>query len=115
MVQSSSYRVANLVAVAGLLVALPAIYFFTGSFLKYEISLLDNVDILVPPPVVVIGGLLFSIILNLYPIVSVKVRGASTVSQAIQSRPWNVIILTISILFLAALIGYVSLENLMER
>ena len=54
-------------AVLGFFVALPAIYFFIGSFLKYELNLFPNVEIIVPPPWVLIGGLLMAIILNLVP------------------------------------------------
>lgn len=75
-------------------------------------NLLTGVDILVPPPVVMIGGLLFSILLNLYPIFIKKSQGTYTVSPSIKTRPLNVIVLIIGVLFLIALLGYVVIENL---
>ena len=66
-VKSLNHNTDNLLAAIGLLAAVPAIYFFTGSFLKYEMSLLADVDIYVPSPAVMVGGLLIPIFLNLYP------------------------------------------------
>ncbi len=101
--KSLNHNTDNMLAAIGLLVAVPAIYFFTGSFLKYEMNLLTDVDIYVPSPVVMIGGLLISILLNLYPIFIKKSQGASTVSNSIKSRPINAVVIFIGVIFLIAL------------
>ena len=117
MKQLSDRSTDNILAIVGLLVALPAIYFFTGSFLKYEMNLLTSVDLFVPPPVVMLGGLLFAIILNLYPLVRQRDRNTNsefTLSRVIKTKLWNIIIFFIGGLFLTLLLGYVVLENLAE-
>ena len=69
---SSTGRVDATLAFVGLLLALPAIYFFTGSFLKYEMNLLSNIEIIVFSPSVLIGGLLVAIVLNLFSLFRLK-------------------------------------------
>ena len=113
-VKSFDHSTDNLLAAIGLLVAVPAIYFFTGSFLKYEMNLLTDVDIYVPSPVVMIGGLLISNSLNLYSIAIKRSQGARTVSNSIKSRPINAVVFFIGVIFLIALLGYVIMENLTE-
>ncbi|GJL56589.1 MAG: hypothetical protein NPIRA02_37210 [Nitrospirales bacterium] len=57
MRQTSTHITDHILAGVGLLVVLPAIYFFTGSVLKYELKVLLDVDIFVPPPVMMVGSL----------------------------------------------------------
>ena len=107
----------TLLAVFGFLVALPAMYFFTGSFLKYEMNLLGGVEIFVPPPTVMIGGLLVAITANFYPLFRQKFHKtdrAPIFCQIIQTRPWNVMMFLLGTLFLMLLLGYVLFENLAE-
>ena len=111
-----SRKIDNILAVVGLLVALPGIYFFTGSFLKYEMSLLSRVEIFVPPPVVMIGGFLLAILLNvfsLFRLKSMNVRGKLTTSL-VASKFWNACIIGIAFLFLTLILGYVLVENIAE-
>ena len=111
-----SRKIDNILAVVGLLVALPGMYFFTGSFLKYEMNLLSRVEIFVPPPAVMIGGLLLAILLNLFSLLRLKsanVRGTLTTSL-VKSKNWNAFIISIAVLFLTLLLGYVLVENLAE-
>ena len=80
-------------------------------------NLLTSVDLFVPPPVVIIGGLLFAIILNLYPLFRQRDRNTNsefTLSRVIKTKLWNIIIFFIGGLFLTLLLGYVVLENLVE-
>ena len=107
----------HILALVGFLVALPAMYFFTGSVLKYELNILANVDILVPPPWVMIGGLLLALILNLYPFIrqlSRRADGAFISYHEIKTVPWNASMCLLASLFLFLLLGYVLVENLME-
>ncbi len=111
-----SRKIDNILAVVGLLVALPGIYFFTGSFLKYEMNLLSRVEIFVPPPAVMIGGFLLAILLNLFSLLRLKsmnARGTSTTSL-VASKFWNVCIISIAVLFLTLILGYVFVENIAE-
>ena len=107
----------NILAGVGLTVALPAIYFFTGSFLKYEMNLLTNFEIFVPPPAIMIGGLILAIGINLFPLFRFNSSNARGIlfSNRIKSRPWNALIISISVLILILLFGYVLLENLTEN
>ena len=116
MNQSSQRSIDDALAFLGLLLALPAIYFFTGSFLKYEMNLLANVEISIPPPRVMIGGLLVAIILNLFSLFRIKSTSAAgtTIARTLRSRALNAIIAGIALLFLSLLLGYVLLENLAE-
>lgn len=117
MKQPSNRNTDNLLAMVGFLIALPGIYFFTGSFMKYELNLLASIDILVPPPAVMIGGLLFAIILNVYPLIRQRATIADravTSYQVFKARPWNTIILLLGGLYLTLLLGYVVMENLAE-
>ena len=111
-----SRKIDNILAVVGLLVALPGIYFFTGSFLKYEMNLLSRVEIFVPPPAVMIGGFLLAILLNFFSLFCLKstnVRRALTTSL-VASKFWNVCIISIAVLFLALILFYVLVENISE-
>ena len=104
-------------SVIGFLPALPTMYFFTGSFLKYELHLLPSADILVPPPIVMIGGLLLAILLNLYPLIRQSAGKPDSVfwwSTALTAVRWNVMTVLLSTLFLSLLFGYVLVENYLE-
>jgi hypothetical protein len=106
----------NIIAVVGLLVALPGIYFFTGSFLKYEMNLLSRVEIFIPPPEVMIGGLLLAILLNFFSCLcprSANVRGTLT-TRLVKPKIWNAFIISIAVVFLILLIGYILIENIAE-
>ncbi len=112
-----SRKIDNILAVVGLLVALPGIYFFTGSFLKYEMNLLSRVEIFVPPPAIMIGGFLLAILLNFFSLLCLKstnVRGTSTTSL-VESKFWNACIIVIAALFLTQIIGYIHVENIAEN
>ena len=114
---SSTGRVDATLAFVGLLLALPAIYFFTGSFLKYEMNLLSNIEIIVFSPSVLIGGLLVAIVLNLFSLFRLKSTTSLefTAAVVIREKALNIAIAGIALLFLALLLGYVFLENLAER
>ena len=107
----------HILAGVGLVVALPAIYFFTGSFLKYELNLLPNFDIFIPPPIVMVGGLLLAIVLNMFPLLWIQpMRGQkSPAMRLVTLKPWNTAIVGIAGVFLALLLGYVLVENLAEH
>lgn len=110
---SLPHRPDKTLALLGLVLSLPAVYFFTGSFLKYEMNLLPNAEILVPPPVVMIGGLLVAMILNLFSLFRTKVHEAS-LTKRLRSKLLNVMVAGLALLFLILLLGYVLAENLTE-
>ena len=104
-------------AFVGFLVALPAMYFFTGSFLKYELNLFPNTVILVPPPIVMIGGLLLAILLNVYPIIRHRAGEPNSALMwipALKAVRWNASMVFLGALFLFLLVGYVLVENILE-
>lgn len=85
--------------------------------MKYQLHLFSTVDILVPPPAIMIGGLLFAMILNLYPLIhqlDSKSDISNTAYRVIKAKPWNVTIFFVGTLFLILLLGYVIVENYAE-
>ena len=110
---SSHYFLAGI----GLLSACPALYFVTGSILKYELGLLHNVTIHPFHPIILLGGLFVAMALNIYPALSVGMQrtdGTLTLSLTLNRRSWNLIILIMSTVLLTILLGYVVTENLLE-
>ena len=110
---SSHYFLAGI----GLPSACPALYFVTGSILKFELGLLRNVTIHPFHPIILLGGLFVAIALNIYPAFRVgmqKTDGTLTFSITLNLRSWNLIILTLSTVLLTILGGYVVTENLLE-
>lgn len=108
------FRADRALAALGLVAALPAIYFFTGSFLKYELGLLDGVEIFLFHPSVLIGGPLLSVVLNLFSLLfHFGERGKGGKEQNSHKAIWaNLLSLSLAILFLLLLLGYVVVENL---
>jgi hypothetical protein len=105
----------NFFSLIGLFAALPAIYFVTGSILKYESGLLQGVQIHTFPPVVLLGGGLLAIALNIYPIFHLKVLrsyNAFTLSFTVNLKPFNLLVFTAGVLVILLLVGYVIVENL---
>jgi len=105
----------NLLGLIGLFAALPAIYFVTGSILKYEFGLLQSVEIHTFPPAVLLGGGLLAIALNIYSIFHLKVfrsHNAFTLSFTVNLKPFNLVVFTAGVLVILLLVGYVIVENL---
>ncbi len=94
----------------GLGVALPALYFVTGSILKYELHLLDTVEIYVFPPWVLIGGLTLALLLNGSTLIPWNRQ-----SDACTRSIFNRVIALASGLCLLVLLLYVIVENLSEH
>ena len=110
---SSHYFLAGI----GLLSTCPALYFVTGSILKYELGVLHHVTIHQFHPIILLGGLFIAIALNIYPAFSVgrqRTDGTPTFSINLNLRSWNLIILILSTVLLTILVGYVVTENLLE-
>ena len=108
----------NLILVGvGLLSLTPALYFVGGSILKYELHLLPNVTIHPIHPIILLGGLILAIALNLYPALQLSVRltdGTLTFSMSLNTRSWSLPILLVSSVLLIVLVGYVVTENFLE-
>jgi len=107
----------HVLAWLGLLAALPPFYFITGSILKYELGLLPGVSIYPVPPVILLGGMFLAVVPNVYPALRLRLTqdaGTFALSLAIHVWSWNMVILTLSGLVTAILVGYVIVENLME-
>ena len=117
MTRESLSNTHHVLAGLGLLSALPAFHFVTGSILKYELGLLPGVSIYPVPPVILLGGTFIAVALNVYPALRLRLTqdtGTFTLSLTVHLWSWNMVILTLSGLVTAILIGYVIVENLME-
>jgi len=104
----------SLFALTGLIAALPAIYFVTGSILKYELGLLQSVQIHTFPPAVLLGGGLLALVLNLYTVIGLKLlrtNNACTVNLTVKFKPLNLLVLAVSGLIILTLVSYVIVEN----
>ena len=108
----------NLLAFLGLCCAVPAWYFVIGSVLKYELGLLGSVQIRAFHPVVLVGGLALSLLLNLWPFLKpdslVDSPGAGVIAW-LKSRKLNAALAAISGMCLLVLLVYIVTENLLER
>ena len=91
---------------AGLLMAAPALYFVTANVLKYELRVASGLDVAPIHPVILVGGLMLTGILNLRPVLQVAT------GRSVRGRVWNLVALGISALTLATLLAYVVVENL---
>lgn len=117
MTRESLSNTHHVLAGLGLLAALPALYFVTGSILKYELGLLPGVSIYPVPPVILLGGTFIAVALNVYPALRLRLTqdtGTFTLSLTVHLWSWNMVILTLSGLVTAILVGYVIVENLMK-
>ena len=101
----------------GLLCSLPAFYFVTGMVLKHELGLVPTAQIYVFSPIVLVGGLALALGLSRPLVLRLKLEKgdrAVTLSATLLRRPWNLLVVGGSGLFLAVLVGYVIVENLLE-
>jgi hypothetical protein len=118
-----------LLAILGLGLSAPALFFITASLLKYDFgvsqpfTLIENM--LATPeqahlfniisPIVFVGGLLMGVIVNLYPQLEMQLRrdqGRLVATITAEVKPINLVIVILGCLLLATLFGYVALENL---
>ena len=105
----------NIFALIGLIAAMPVVYFMTGSVMKYELSLLQSVDIYTFTPAVLLGGSLLAVALNIYPVFSVKFsrsHSSCTLSFTVNLKPLNLLVLAAAALITLVLAVYLIFENL---
>lgn len=105
-------------ALLGLICALPACYFVIGSALKYELGYLAAVQIREFHPIVLVGGLLLSLLLNLWPFLSPKTIFSSLEGNAVvrlKGRVANAALAGVSGICILVMLLYVITENIMER
>jgi hypothetical protein len=117
---------------AGLALLLAPLFFVAASLLKYELGigfLFDPLEGLLSEParqyvfdlvspVVFLGGLCLALALNAYAVVRLNVGredGAIVGTVRLEVRFWNIAVVVISLLLLAALVGYFFVENLLYR
>ncbi|HEX8847027.1 MAG TPA: hypothetical protein VF791_20455 [Pyrinomonadaceae bacterium] len=127
--RSSSKRL----AVLGLILSLPPLYFVSAAALKYGFGwglLFDPLAVffadplrlrilnLVITPLLFFGGLLAALALNLYAIFRLKARGDADVTLSSPDKRvhgWNVSVVVLSSLLLATITVYGILENFTHR
>jgi len=122
-------RFFNVYALVGFILIVFPLFFVTANILKFELGIgilynvLDNYvyskpaifrifDDLSPP--IFIGGLLFAILLNLYPIFRYKIKKGSSASFrqiALQENPVNFVIVFSSLVILLTIAAYLFAEN----
>ncbi len=113
MRQASESTQSKVLALLGFLFAVPAIYFVLGSLLKYQLGLLQNTDIVVIPPAVILGGVLLALLANLPPCL----KQLTTQSKSAFFRiafSINGIVVLLCTGCLAVLLVYIVSENLLE-
>jgi hypothetical protein len=129
---SSRFTVAKsqaLLAILGLGMSAPALFFIAASLLKYNFGVSQPFTLfesmLATPeqahlfniisPIVFVGGLLMGVIVNLYPQIEMQLRrdqGKLVATITAEVKPINLAIVILGCLLLATLFGYVALENL---
>ena len=105
----------KLFALIGLIAALPVIYFVTGSIMKYELGLLQSIQIHTFPPALLLGGGLLALVLNFYPLVRLsflRSHNSFTLSVTLNFKPLNFMVFSAAGLIMLVLVGYVIAENL---
>lgn len=105
-------------AAAGVLVALPALYFVTANLVKYELGLYPALPVYPFSPFIVLGGLLLAVALNLYPIVQAHVSFEDqvlAVSLRVRMQTWNGAVVAVGALYLGILGAYLVVENLVPH
>ena len=119
-------------AVIGIILMIPAFYFFMSNVLYYEFGFLyvfrveelfytnpDNFALFnLISPIVFIGGLGFSMLINLDAVISFRFkRQERGLISAIQFHPHllNLVIIAISLFTLSAMLGYAFVENVTLR
>ena len=86
-------------AVLGLLLAMPALYFVIANVLKYELNVLPGLRVLPIHPAVLVGGLALAAMLNLWPVLNVgaqRTREVLTIIITLRARLWNLVSLGIA-------------------
>jgi hypothetical protein len=118
-----------LVAILGLGLSAPALFFIVASLLNSNFGVSQPFSLfesmLATPerlrlfniisPVVFVGGLLLGVIMNLYPQLEMQFRldqGRLVATITAKAKPLNLAIVIFGCLLLASLFGYVVLENL---
>ncbi len=118
-----------LLAIIGLGLSAPALFFVVASLLKFKFgvgqpftlfeSMLATPERLhlfnIISPIVFVGGLLVGVIVNLYPQIEMQFRrdqGRLVATITAEATPINLAIVILGCLLLATLFGYVALENL---
>jgi hypothetical protein len=127
-VSVNDYKLAG----AGLILLLSPLFFVAASLLKYELGigfLFDPLEALLSDPerlrvfnlvspVVFLGGLLLALILNAYAVLRLNVGredGAIVSTVRLETKFWNIAVVAVSLLLLATLVGYIFVENLVNR
>jgi hypothetical protein len=117
---------------AGLALLSAPLFFVAASLLKYELGigfLFDPLESLLSEPgrqhvfnlvspVVFLGGLCLALALNAYAVLRLNVGredGAIVGTVRLEVRFWNIVVVIMSLLLLAALVGYFFAENLVYR
>jgi len=116
-------------ALCGLALAAPAFYFVAASLLKFRFGI-DQLysplaELLSDPdrfhafnflsPIVFLGGLTLAVLLNLYPQLTLQLRHSDrqwVATVTAEPKPLNLAVAAVGCALVAALIGYVALENL---
>jgi hypothetical protein len=118
-----------LLAILGLGLSAPALFFIVASLLKYNFgvrqpfTLFENM--LATPerahlfniisPIIFVGGVLMGVIVNIYPQIEMQLRrdqGRLVATITAEAKPLNLAIVILGCLLLATLFGYVAFENL---
>ena len=116
----------------GFVLLLPPLFFVSAAVLKYGLGIGSLFDILEPfyanptrlrvfnivSPIVFLSGLFLAIVLNLYPILRPSLRrnnDTTVYTVTIKAKLWNLLVIAMSFLLLAILIGYAFLENFTHR
>ena len=69
-------------------------------------------------PVVFLGGLILALMVNAYAVVRLEAGrqdGAVVSTVRLEVRFWNIVVVIVSLLLLATLLGYFFVENLVYR
>ena len=87
-------------AVLGLLLSTPALYFVIANLLKYELHALPGLRVLPIHPALLLGGLMLAVMLNLWPLLRLttsKIDDLLTIIISLRVRLWNLVILGIAV------------------
>ena len=118
-----------LLAIIGLLLSAPALFFVFASLLKFSFGVEQPFNLLegilshpnwfrlfnIISPLVFVGGLFAGVLLNLYPQIEMQLRrdqGKLVATITAEASPINLAIVILACLLLLTLFGYVALENL---
>ena len=122
----------NKMAGIGFVLILPPLFFVSAAVLKYGLGIEYFFDILDPfyanphrlqifnivSPIVFISGLLLALGLNAYPIVHLRIQrdvDTTVCTVTLKAKLWNLMVIAMSAVLLATLIGYAFLENFTYR